>query len=373
MGLIEKNGKKDLCNSEEKELWLRFQESGNFQITPLAEKNDFQNSSGFEKIAITDAQKIQMSSLLANLPLAGATGEIAKAYKVTFPNGLPHTLMKLKQGGFGSAIMKNGKIAGHASFTPLLRHAAVMGAFSALSIVTGQYFLAQINKEFKQVNLKLDKIIEILYEQKRSEMLSAISFVKGVADNYSFIMEHEQQRIATLCNIQNVKMTALGNVEFYLSDLKSTIEECKDERRPENICERIEQRISKMQENIELSLELYFMCCVLEVYLSQNFDWEYIKNVETEIDESIKMCNNRLLKYYGELEAYIRKGKVNGKNQERVQKYLSEYENLPVKMNEKYKNLRERIANLLLKEKMNQEYYITDDGTIFRAYEDKKL
>ena len=358
--------KNDEINNEKQEIcdWSSLQELGDFQITPCKEKIDFSNKEKYEKISLTDAHKFGLSGALANIPLAGAAVEMGAAYKVTFPKGVPHTLMRIR-GGYGSPILKNGRIVGHASFVPMVGNAAALGVFSALSVITGQYFLTLIHKEFKQLNLKLDKIIEFLYEQKRTETLSAIGFVKNVAENYSTIMEHEEQRIATLGNVQRVKMIAFGNIEFYLSDLKSIIEECNGEKHAEKICDKIDNNIERTQRNIELSMELYFMSCLLEVYLSQNCDTGYIENIEADIRETIKICNDRVLKSFGVLEGFIKNGMINKKDQEMGNKYLSEYAQLPEELNKKYKKICDTTSKLLRDINKKQELYVTAEGEIY--------
>ena len=76
-------------------------------------------------------------------------------------------------------VWANGHIAGHASFYPLAAQAAVLGAFTVLSAVTGQYFLTQINSELKIVNQKLDEILGFLYGEKKAELMVMILGTSG--------------------------------------------------------------------------------------------------------------------------------------------------------------------------------------------------
>ncbi|MDE7200234.1 MAG: hypothetical protein K2O15_15320, partial [Lachnospiraceae bacterium] len=163
---------------------------------------------GFEKLELTAEQKVHINGLLQYMPEVVAAGKMAEAYTVKFPKGLPHTLMVLKQGGFGSPIIENGKIVGMASFTPMLAQAAVMGAFTVLSIATSQFFLAQINKELHKINRKLDEILAFLYGDKQAELLAELNFLQYACDNYAPIMECGDQRIATLVSMQAAKKVA---------------------------------------------------------------------------------------------------------------------------------------------------------------------
>lgn len=142
-------------------------ELSGFEIASCAESLDFEDKTRFRKLELPPAQKMQISALVQQMPVAAAAGTIAKAYSVSFPAGLPHTLTTLKQGGVGFMIRVNGKFSGSASFHELETQGALLGAFGAMSVVTGQYFLTQINSELNMMNLKVDKILEFLYGEKK--------------------------------------------------------------------------------------------------------------------------------------------------------------------------------------------------------------
>ena len=173
--------------------------SGNFEIIPCDKMTDIENKPGIKKLELTSSQKIQMGGLMQQLPAVVAANALSDMYMVRFPAGIPNALTPLKQGGFSTMVKgENGRIAGTASLYSVEAQAAVLGAFNAMSIVSGQYFLAQINSELKTMNQNIDKILEFLYGDKKAELISEVSFVKSAYQNYSSIMEHEQQRFATL-------------------------------------------------------------------------------------------------------------------------------------------------------------------------------
>lgn len=45
--------------------------------------------------------------------------------------------------------------------------AIICGAFISMAIVSGQYFLSQINNELKMIKYNLDKILGFLYGDKK--------------------------------------------------------------------------------------------------------------------------------------------------------------------------------------------------------------
>lgn len=128
---------------------------------------NFEDSNRFKKLELSSAQKMHISAFTQSVLPAVAIGTIANAYAVKFPEGLPHTLTALNQGGVGTMIRENGKFVGSASLYSMSTQAVVMGTFNAMSIASGQYFLSQINDEMRMMNMKLDEILEFLYGDKK--------------------------------------------------------------------------------------------------------------------------------------------------------------------------------------------------------------
>ena len=84
-----------------------------FEITRCEENLFLENRERYTKLNLAPAQKIQISGLLQQLPQAAAAGAMTQMYVARFPEGLPHTLTALRQGGVGSMIQgADGRIGG---------------------------------------------------------------------------------------------------------------------------------------------------------------------------------------------------------------------------------------------------------------------
>lgn len=267
-------------------------ELSGFEVNACVTNYDFEDKTRFKKLSLTPAQKMQLSALAQQIPVAAAAGTLAKAYSVSFPAGLPHTLTALKQGGVGSMIRMNGKFAGSASFYELSAQGAVLGAFSIMSIVTGQYFLTQINKELNMMNLKVDKILEFLYGDKKAELMAEVSFVQYAYQNYASIMAHEQQRIATLISLQEAKKIAMKDIEFYLGDLESTV---TTEAKKYAEFDQLVRKAYQIRDSLSLSTQLYVMSSMLELHYAENYDTAYMENIKNTAKVYIGKCDQRTL------------------------------------------------------------------------------
>lgn len=290
-----------LALNEEQFLQL-LEKSGDFEIVSCEENFELEDKRHFTKLEVGSAQKMQISALIQHVPSTIAAGTMAQAYVAKFPQGLPHTLTALNQGGYGSMIRADGRFVGSASLYSLSAQAAIMGAFTAMSVVSGQYFLTQINSEMRMMNMKLDEILEFLYGDKKAELMSEMTFVRYAYQNYSSIMTHEQQRIATIVSLQGAKKVAMKDIEFYINNLNSTVS-----GKPKDYAELRSwmENAFHIKECLELSQQLYVMSNIMEVYFAQNQDSEYLSAVEKDMLAYINKCDKRMLESFGTLKGSI--------------------------------------------------------------------
>ena len=322
---------------------------GLFSIATLPSHFDMRQAT---KLPIAPSEQLQINSLIRHLPSLMTSELSSDLYVIEFPKGLPHTLMNLKQGGVSTTIINpdTNRIAGSASLHSLSAYGAVLGAFTAMSIATGQFFLTEINQELRIVNQKIDKILEFLYGDKKAELLGEISFIQFAYENFTSIMEHSEQRIATMSSLQQSRRVAMKDIEFYLNDLNSTVNEGMKTAADFNGGV---DRAFQIAESINLSIQLYATSSLLEVFYSQNSDESFIQFLDAELSGYVKKCNNRLLADFTTLKSKVENYKktmplgdsLDKKHlQERIEQQINSVFNDDV--SKKYKELIEAVHNL---------------------------
>ena len=329
-------------------------ESLNFSIKPTDE-SELIDSNEYKKLNISDSQKSQMSMFTGELPNLLASDILEKAYVVRFPDGLDHALAPLKNGGYmGAWRQASGQFGGIASLESLATVSNVMNAMSVLSVATGQYYLSNINDRLDKVNLQLDKILEFLYGDKRAELISEINFAQQIYKNYSSIMNHEEQRISTLIGLQSSRKVAVQDIEFYLSDLNQKAVRAKSVDDYNHII--------KIKDCLDMSLQLYIISNILEIYVSQNLDKDYITSTTNTMITYIDACERQMLNKYSELNGKLaglkpglfKKDDSNGLKNElnRIVRSINTESNSPIKQQLKSIN-------------QFNEYAITPKGDVY--------
>lgn len=329
-----------------------------YEIMPCEQIADIDNKSGFKKLGLTSAQKIQIGGLLQQMPAIVAADTLSKAYIVRFPDGIPNVLTPLKQGGLGGMVKgENGRFVGSASLYSTEVQATVLSAFNVMSIVSGQYFLSQINNELSVINQNIDKILEFLYGDKKAELLAEVSFAKYAYENYSSIMEHEQQRLATLVSLQESKKVAVKDIEFYISDLSSIV-------KPKDLS--VIKEAFQIKECLELSMQLYIMSSLLEIYYAQNYDLNYIHYVEDNVVIYIDKCEKRMLSIFSKLYTYVHDFKENMLKKIDKPALENQINNVINTFSEGTESeLRKSFRQVLHSQGKKSEYYLSSNGDVY--------
>lgn len=250
------------------------------------------------KIQTTNDMQTYMSGIACNIPALLAADKLSSTglYTLRFPEGVNGVLVELKRGGHITTLRDpaTGKFVGTASLheANFASEAALLNTLTAMSIVTSQYFLAEINSKLKLINQKLDKILEFLYGNKKAELISEINFTRYAYQNYSSIMQHDEQRIATIASLQNARKTAMKDIEFYMYDMDSTV---NSDAKNAGMLDDIVKKFFQIYESVETSMQLYAVSMLLEIYYSQNTNSEYLSYLENEFVSYIEKCDKHAL------------------------------------------------------------------------------
>lgn len=258
----------------------------------------------YTKLNLTQAQMMHTSALFQQLPSLLAADTLSKAYTIQLPPGAKmEDLMLYKDGTQGLSLRApDGKfMPGHGSLASVDAKATMMGAFSIMSIATGQFYLTEINKNMTAINQKADRILSFLYGDKRAELTSELQFVHYAYQNYNAIMTNESQKTATLANIQEARKVAMKDVEFYLSEL----EHYARDKNIADLKEYVNDSLKK-KDCLQMAIQLYSMSNVLEICYSQNSNAAYLDYMEDDTISYIDKCEKRLLSDLSAIQMRIR-------------------------------------------------------------------
>lgn len=277
---IVKKDKKMISNKTMRELGIEIDDN-------LSEFN--KNINSYQKIDINLVGKLD--NLMQMFPAIVNLQNNKDAYRAIYDKGLG-ALQKVAQNGRGvrGNIVNgvNNKIVGQAIFEPLSNTPQIIGGlFSVMSIITGQYFMAQINGSLKKIE-------------------------KGIANiqkTLSYILENEMQQQATITSIQNIKRDSLQAIKFYKNQINELKDISKEKDKAEEILKNIEEKCKLISE-YWYSLYLYCFATYLEPIVSQNYNEDYLKQSTKEIIEKCETYKVQHQKWSEKLKEYVYNSKA---------------------------------------------------------------
>lgn len=168
--------------------------------------------------------------ILNQIPTLIASNELSHAYKVVFPPGVTGKLMELKN-GFNSGLQTtniiddSGKIIGQAGLKSLSSLATPMAIFALTSMITGQYFMAQINNSIIQLSQEIKNIEHQTNIIQESNVFSAYIFIREIKSSWGFILNSESYKVAIISNIIQSINNLTSSIYYFLSRLDSKMKD----------------------------------------------------------------------------------------------------------------------------------------------------
>jgi len=183
------------------------------------------------------------------------------------------------------------------------------GIFSAMSMVTGQYFMTQINNNLIQIERSVASIQQYLEYDKKSKLQSEEEFLKMTQKTLPYILENKAQQQSTITSFQKIRMNSLANIKFYrmqISDLKN-ISEKKD--KAEDVIENV-KNISCLISEYWYSLYLFCFATCLEPMVAQNYSKDYLSILMDDMKDRCDCYKEDYKTWKKKLNGYIESAKA---------------------------------------------------------------
>lgn len=208
--------------------------------------------------------------LLGQLPTLAGAKELSTAYKVVFPAGVTGKLMTLKNGANAglattSIIGESGKIAGQAGLQSLSNLASPLAVFSALSMITGQYFMAEINKSIKALSENIEEVQKQIDTSEESVVFSASIFLQEIKNDWTLILESEDFKVSVISNIIKTINDLTSSCYYFENRLNTKMSELKINLQKNKISE--DMLLSELNRNKEFLKQAYELRSCLKMIL----------------------------------------------------------------------------------------------------------
>lgn len=255
-------------------------------------------------------------SLLQGIPtLLHACGESGEVYKVVYDKGLGVLQRSAKNPGYftGNIVeagtnnnIKGGVLLQKMSMGPQI----VSGVFSVMSMVTGQYYMSQINDKLSAIEGNVADIKQFLENDKRSNLEASVEFLNNMQKQMCYICDNDVQKQATCMSIQKLKIDACSDLIFYRKQIEGMIKRNDNPTKAKDVLQRI-QELNATISGYYLALYLYSYASFMEPMVAQNYNENYLESIATDIGnkteqyiEDLAQWNEYFIKYVNKAKAY---------------------------------------------------------------------
>lgn len=254
-----------------------------------------------QKSVPKNAQKIGSAAMIANqLPGLIGAHELSGAYKVVFPEGVVGNLMTLKNGQLSglnttSIIGKSKDIVGQAGLQSLSGLANPLVVFSVMSMITGQYFMTQINKSLAELTESIEKVERQVDVSEEGVVFSGIVFLQEIKNDWGLILSSEEYKRSVINNLL-LKINDLTSSSYYfVNRLNAKLRELQKQvsgKKPV-MEDSLIQEINRIKAYLKYSYEVRSHLKVLLVYLTSGIT----ANNAEEVKAAIKRNNDMVFSY----------------------------------------------------------------------------
>lgn len=233
----------------------------------------------------------------------------AGAYRVIFNKSLGE-LQKAKgyPGCFRGSVVSNGKIVESARLQPVsLAPQAVAGLFNAMSIVTGQYYMSQINNKIAAVEKGIEDIKFFLDNERISGIETDKEELEEIISSLADILSNDIKRMDKNSSLSRIKSHTVSNIKSYMREINRDIDELvrvKERKKGETL-------IREIQGKIEL---LYFLVseysAIIQIKVILENDYLNINKAKEKINHYVDAYNAYTSKCLARIDSFLLESKA---------------------------------------------------------------
>ena len=234
--------------------------------------NKFEISVFSQETVPSNTKQIGSANMLLNqLPHLIGERQLAGAYKVVIPDGVTGSLMQLKSNGLftTSIIGESGKIAGQAGLQSLSSVASPLAVFNVASMITGQYFMAQINNSLTALTENVAQVQRQIDASEESTVFAASIFLQEMKNDWPLILSSNDMRNVFVTSALRSINEITASAYYFVNRVDSNFNEVKTSWQKGKVTEeRVFIEAERNTEFLKLAYEMRSCLKVILVYLT---------------------------------------------------------------------------------------------------------
>lgn len=288
---------------------------------------------GYRRLGTDEAARV--SAILQYVPQIAAThindGAVKAAFnaategtfRVRLDAGMHLCRSRLTPGAFRAAGLDNttNQIAGNAELFVNDASLAIskapqiaLGIFNAVSLITGQYFMSQVNGKLTELKGSVSRVEHFLDTSQRSELKAAFQELEDIIARLDFIKAEEKKANSAIEQIHSIQRTAQKLMNFCQEQVTHEKATANKADRDEEIIRKL-GAIGKYMMEYRYAAQLYCVATLLEVQLRNITDPDELSAYRTQINARVEQFKDDRSSCEQALQDYLDKNHtLNGRS-----------------------------------------------------------
>lgn len=145
------------------------------------------------------------------------------------------------------------------------------GIFSAMSYVTGQYFLGEIDQKLAVINAGIREILQMLVDLEINELQAYEQELKDISERSQYLRNSFVTLTAALNQLHGIQHQSQHVIDLMRRNIANERNALSDKDKPEITCQKL-QRISEYIVHYHYALHVYNVATLLELQLCGTMD-----------------------------------------------------------------------------------------------------
>ena len=259
-----------------------------------------------------------VNQIVQQLPFLYTLNSAKDAVRLRYPLGCTQNDLMIKGNGQKvGVILKDNKIFALPDIVDLSLPNIQLGFFTAMSFVTGQYFLFQINKELERINKQLKEILLKLDAEGRCKVKAYFDAIQRIYKEYCNTTDLRALQ-AYMNAIIQIQIDLKERMENYKEDIETDIQHIYSDNKINNLSESSNKYLDDLKW-YQISGEVYLRSIIMKIILKEKYEEDFIVCQKKEILDIINEYNRNIQEYRGRVRDAIinkkRKGAIQVYNQ----------------------------------------------------------
>lgn len=313
----------ELALIKQREIADSLREQYGVTITENTDTQDKLISKGFRKLVSDEA--VQLNAVFQYVPQLMAAGAYQSAvntafkaategtYRISLGAGLHLCKSNLTPGALRAVGLSDttNQIAGNAE---LFANDAVLtvsnapqialGVFNVASLITGQYFMAQVNAKLSELSASVNRIEQYLDISRRAELRAAFEELKVMFSQENLIKSNTIRLSSSASALDRIQHIARTSINISQDQITAELETVSERDKGVEVQRKVES-VGKYTFEYHYAIQLYSIAKLFEVRLYDDVDPESLSTRLTEITAQADFYKGMLEKCQEGIAAYL--------------------------------------------------------------------